>query len=914
MEHKEINRAVAGGVFLASLATYILTISPTVAFWDVGEFCAAAFALQVPHPPGAPLFLLFARLASMAPFVSDIALRMHFVSCLASALTCALLYLLTVRFIVLWRGLPATLYDRIVVYGSAVVGSLSLTFSPTFWGNAVEAEVYGMSMLFVSGIIWLGMQWYERADDARGDVYLLLIAYTLGLAIGVHFLTILALFPVMLLYYFRLHEFSIGSFLTFGIVALSVFGIVYPGIVKVLPSLLDGEFAGSRSSFITAIPLLCIAAALYGAYYAIKKQYRLLLIGLASFLLIALGYSTITLVYIRAKAMPPMNVNDPGTMAGLASYVNRETYGEEPMMDRRWNTEPARRAAAAKYTGDFDYFWKYQFVHMYLRYLGWNFIGFEEDGSAAGVNWKQLYGIPLFLGLIGFFWHWRKDPKMAAVVTATFFVMGLALVINRNFQEPEVRERDYFFVGSFFVYSMWIGIGTLGLIDWIRGRNKSTGRSPLTGYGVLILLFLFVPANMLRTNYHQVNRKGNYVAWDFSYNVLQTCDQDAILFTNGDNDTYPLWYLQDVEGIRRDVRVVTLSLLNMNWYIRQLKHTEPYGAKKVAISMPDGEIETISGREFQPRTVHLPVPAEVMRRYGVAESKATLNSNRKEDVPADTISFSVPSPTGDGNVRAVRAQDIMALDIVASTNWQRPIYFAMTVPTDAQIGLKDYLQLEGLAFRLTPKKGTSPWSNVSGERTCDQLLTDRDVASKTPATGYRWRGLQDSTTHFDEDALHMIANSRQAFILLARHYVDMPGMSSKAAELLDRMERVLPRRVIQMDRRTKLYVAGLYGAAGKKEKRDEICNDLLTELSSLVERGFSGPISNDNPHVLLLQTYETMGQFDDALRLADLIGMRYAREKNIDLIVGQTRAALMAERAKARQRDSLASTTPAKGQ
>jgi hypothetical protein len=607
-----------------------------------------------------------------------------------------------------------------------------------------------------------------------------------------------------------------------------------------------------------------------------------------------------------------MNETNPSSLARLVSYINREQYGPEPVINRRWNTNPEERAAAAKYTSDFDYFWKYQFVHMYLRYLGWNYVGSEGDWKDAGVNWKQLYGIPLLLGLLGAFYHWRKDPKMAAVASATFLVMGLALVINRNFQEPQLRERDYFYVGSFFIFSMWIGMGVLGLIDWVKKKYQPTGRYALSGYGVLILAFIFVPVNMLRTNFHQANRKGNYVAWDYSYNVLQTCDQDAILFTNGDNDTYPLWYLQDVEGVRRDVRVVSLSMLRMSWYIKQLKYEQPFGAKKVPITTSDREIETISQREFQTHLVKLTVPREVMRRYGEKGAASTVKSNEKMNETIDTISFSMPFTIDYGNVKAIREQDIMVFDIVASTNWQRPIYFAMSVPPDGYIGLKDYLQPEGLAFRLTPRKGTSPWSNADGERMHAQLFVDVDTTSKTPAMGYRWRGLQDTTIYFDEEIRHLLANYRQAYILLARHYIDQPRMAARASETLDRMEQVLPRSAIEMDLRTRMYISGIYNSAGDSRKARLISDELINTLKSQIAGGVTGPLTSDNPYVLLLQTYETMGQFDDALKLSDVIGSVFSREKDIDLIVGQTRAALMAEKASSLRRDSLAEATLAK--
>ncbi|MCX6134104.1 MAG: DUF2723 domain-containing protein [Ignavibacteriales bacterium] len=913
MEHKKLNRVIAGGVFLVSLITYMATLSPTVVFWDVGEFSAAAFSLQVPHPPGAPLFLLLARLASMVPFVPDIAVRMHFVSGLASALSCGLLYLLSVKFIVTWRGIPGTTYDRIVVFGSAVVGALSLTFSPTFWFNAVEAEVYGMSMLFVSGIIWLGMRWYERADFKRGDMYLLFIAYLVGLAVGVHLLAILALFPVMLFYYFRYNEFSIPSFLKFGVAAMIIFGIIYPGVVKVLPSLLDGEFGGTKSELFTFMPIALIGAAFYGIYYSVKKQNRLLNLALLSFLLIILGYSTYTMVYIRANANPPMNENDPSTMARLVSYLNREQYGEAPLINRRWNTEPEQSAAAAKYAGDLDYFWKYQLNHMYLRYFGWNYVGSEGDFKDAGVNWKQLYGIPLFLGLLGAFFHWRRDPKMAAVASATFLVMGLALVVYFNMQEPQPRERDYFYVGSFFIFSMWIGMGVLGAIDWIKEKYKSNGSHEYMGYAVLVLAVLFVPVNMFRTNYHQADRKGNYVAWDYSYNLLQTCEQDAILFTNGDNDTFPLWYLQDVEGVRRDVRVVCLSLLNTSWYIKELKHREPYGAKKVPITTPDGDIEVIRPREFQPRVIKLPVPGEIMRKYSVEGTAATLDAKTKVQDVTDTMSFYMPNSLEFGKVKAIRVQDIMVFDIVASSNWQRPIYFAMTVSPDGQIGLKEYLQLEGLAFHLIPRKGTSLVSNINEPKMRAQFFTDIQNPSKTPAVGYRWRGLQDSTTYFDEDIRRLMTNYRQAFVLLSQYYANTPGMMSKVSEPLDRMEQVVPRKVIAMDYRTKIYVANLYAAAGRDDKFRLMCNEIVGELKPIVERGTAEPLSYENPYVVLLQTYETLHQYDDALKLVDVIRSTYPREQGIEQITGQLRARLMAEKSAAQQKDSLATRAPVKG-
>ncbi|MGH2567645.1 MAG: glycosyltransferase family 117 protein, partial [Bacteroidota bacterium] len=538
-----------------------------------------------------------------------------------------------------------------VIYGSSAIGALSLTFSKTFWFNAVEAEVYGLSMLFVSAILWLGLRWYERADWERSDVYLILIAYLIGLSVGVHLLALLALFSVMLLFYFRYYKFSVESFLKFGVVAVLVFGVIYPGVVKWFPSLLDGELGGTQSDVFTMIPILAFAGALYGIYWSVKTHHRVVHVALLSFVCIVLGYSTYAVVYIRANAQPPMNENDPSTLTRLVSYLNREQYGTAPLLERRYSREQEHVENFQKYTSDFDFLWRYQMNHMFLRYLGWNYIGTEGDWKEAGVSWKQLYGIPFFLGILGAFHHWRKDKKMAFVATAFFLVMGVVMVLYFNMQEPQPRERDYFYVGSFFIVSLWIGMGVLSLIELVKEKFGESKSATPAGYAILAAAFLLVPMNMLRTNYHEADRTGNLVAYDYSYNTLQSCEQDAILFTNGDNDTFPLWYLQDVEGVRRDIRIVNLSLLNTNWYIKQLKHEEPHGAKKVPVSIADPMIENIQPLiPFEPRQYEIAVPQEALQHHAVTDTSIT---NRR------AIPFFFPSTLQYGEYKGIRVQDIM---------------------------------------------------------------------------------------------------------------------------------------------------------------------------------------------------------------------------------------------------------------
>jgi len=883
MTYHRLHRIIAAAVGVISLATYIITLPPTVVFWDVGEFMAAAYSLQVPHPPGAPLFLLVAHLFSNIPIPSDIAVRMHMVSALSSAGTVMFLYLISVRFITMWRGRPANLYEALVVFGSSAIGALSLTFSRTFWFNAVEAEVYGLSMLFVSSVLWLALRWHERSDWQRGDVYLLMIAYLIGLSVGVHLLAILALFSVMLIVYFRLYEFSINGFIKFGVVAVLIFGVIYPGIVKWVPSLLDGELMGERNVIFQIIPIAAIAGAVYGVYRSIQRNDRIMNIALLSFLLIMLGYSTYTMVLIRANANPPMNENNPHNLERLISYLNREQYGTAPLLNRRWNvTEPEQAAAHQNYTSDWDYFWRYQLGHMYFRYFGWNFVGQEGDWKEAGVDLSKLYGIPLLLGLIGAFHHWSRDWKMGFVSVTFFLLMGIVLVVYFNMQEPQPRERDYFYVGSFFVFAMWIGMGVVAIIDEIKERFFSASQPVALPYGVLAAAFVLVPANMLRVNFHEQDRSGNYVAWDYSYNLLQSCDEDAILFTNGDNDTFPLWYLQDVEGIRRDVRIVNLSLLNTDWYISQLKHLEPYGARKVPISTPDNRISQLGPIPWQAQVRELPLPKPVIDRFGVKDTSLT---NR------GVIQFTLAPTISMGQYTLLRVQDIMVYDIIRTNNWERPIYFAMTVSDDSKIGLRDYMQLEGLAFRLVPRRGAY-WQNLSPEKMRENYFTDIEKPSKTYQPGFLWRGLQDSSVYLDEDARRLMANYRQAFLSLGYYYANVEQQAGKFAEVLDRMEEVIPRRIIPMGLSMMFDIANYYRMAGRNEMYQALMAEIVADAEPIVARRERRPVVQDNPYILLLQAYENLGRYQDALRVLDALREVYSMEQGVDQFVNERKAAL----------------------
>ncbi|MFN3395099.1 MAG: DUF2723 domain-containing protein, partial [Candidatus Thermochlorobacter sp.] len=309
-------------------------------------------------------------------------------------------------------------------------------------------------------------------------------------------------------------------------------------------------------------------------------------------LLIIVGYSSMTMVILRSQAKPPINENAPATFEKLFSYLNREQYGDYPLFKRRWSNDPDHQRNYQKYSSDFDFFIKYQVAHLYLRYFGWQFIGRAGDEQDDGVDWSKLWGIPFAVGIFGAIYHFRRNWQMALMVTALLLLTGVFINIYTNPPEPQPRERDYVYVGSFFAFAIWVGIGIEALFETIRESVEEESKLTVGAIAACAFGLIFINANMLRVNYHSHDRSGNYVPYDYAYNLLMSCEKDAVLFTNGDNDTFPLWCLQEAYGIRQDVRVCNLSLANTDWHVWQLKNEEPRGAKKVKMNISDRELNS----------------------------------------------------------------------------------------------------------------------------------------------------------------------------------------------------------------------------------------------------------------------------------------------------------------------------------
>lgn len=968
MDFTLVKRIIGAIVFLASLLTLIATVQPSVSFWDCGEFIAASYYLQVPHPPGTPVFLLLGRLFSMVPFVENIGLRVNYISVLSSAFSILFLYLVAVRLIENYKGKEhKNLLDALTTYIAAAIGALSFSFSDTFWFNAVEAEVYAFSTFLFAAITWLMMRWHDRADNPGNEKYLIMIAYLIGLSTGVHLMSVLAIVPVVMVILFRKYVnddeaakksgyiflghagllliisiilwssqtsnnspspeeyqafdsrfkliiagvsavlmgifwkklFNRNSFympLIIGGIALFV---TYPGVVKVLPGLM-ANIGGDN--IVTELLLLAIVfgGVAYAIYYAVKENKATLHLAAMSFLFIVLGFTTYSMVIIRANQDPPMNENEPNDFTELVSYLNREQYGDFPTFKRRFATEPHQQIVYTNYTSDFDFFWRYQMNHMMTRYLMWNYAGRESWVQDSGVNiWPfnklgdaifkpfdikfggeakdSLYGIPFLLGILGIFFHFRRDWKMASVFMIAFILMGYLTAFYQNQQQPQPRERDYFYVGAFFIFSIWIAIAVRGVVDF--ANNKLRNVNLAQGVTVLILAacFILVPVKMFSANYFTHDRSNNWVPWDYSYNLLQSCAPNAILFTNGDNDTFPLWYLQDVEGVRRDVRIANLSLLNTPWYIRQLKNLEPYGARKVDMRLTDEQIARLRPQQWEPQDVSIPIPGNV-NLFNIEGN--LLNINDSTVLKEGRITFRMNNTIQFGDIKAIRVQDIMVKEIIEASRWERPIYFAVTCSEDSKIGLSDYLKMEGMAFRLVPEKRQAGVEFVNEPILRAQLYNENPEYDFNYKPGFKFRGLNDPTIFFDDNHIRMTQNYRNAFIRLAVYYLNN-GDKKATVETLDLMNEKMPRDLLKIDYRILFDVANIYNGAGAKDRYEELAREIEKTALEQIKLNPTDVSSYYNPYRLLIDIYDNLEEYNKA---ADILSELQAMYPNDPMI------------------------------
>ena len=825
-------------LFFLTFIVYFNTMAPTVSFWDTGEFIATSHILGIPHPPGSPLFLLIGKFFSLIPISSDIAFRVNILSPIFSALTISLLFLICNQFIERLNNYASS--DSFLRISSSFITSLTFAFTHSHWFNAVETEVYAFSGFITALVVYLILIWSKNKDRDYNVIYLMTIIYLFGLGTGTHLLNLLTIPFIALIIYFSVNKLSLKNFILTAFVALFVFLMIQNGIIKGLPSL------ALQIGFYSI--LIIIFGIVYLAYRSISNRNTLLSIITTSILLIIIGYSTYFTIFIRSGQNPAIDENNPETIEKAISYLNRDQYGSMSLLPRKFDNIPSKISVVGKPvhqnlqfsniqnrdyalyepSKQINFLFSYQIKKMYLRYFLWQFAGkgsvddsfvspFGANKNQDGVDWSQ-FGLPLafIIGLFGAYFHFRNNKYDAFSLLVLFIMTGIAIVLYLNQDNPQPRERDYSYVGSFMAFSIWIALGIFGFINKVNELFLEKSIKKPASYFMIIMFSTFIPLKMFLANYHEHDRTGNYIAWDMAYNMLQTCKPNAILFTNGDNDTFPLWYLQQVEGIRQDIIVANLSLLNTPWYIKQLQREN---IDNPFINMSEEEVSNIDFKAWSKKLISIPAP------------KDSLNNSGKIEWELKPTYFDV----------ALRVQDLMVLRIIKDNNWNRPIYFAVTVSPTSMLNLDDYLTMEGLTYRLSNNTKqvidvdaiTKNLTSIVGDRswfedynTNANNNTGLSIA-KTYQPGYIYRNLANKDVYVDPQLGRLIQNYRTAFTRLAiSHYIDKNF--GKAEKILLDMEEKMPSNVISIPSKELQYqIAQLYAAIGNKSKLEYHLNELI---------------------------------------------------------------------------------------
>jgi hypothetical protein len=741
-----------------AFAVYQTTAARTLTLWDSGELVAASRVLGITHPPGAPLFVLWGRLATMMSGSQDVAARVNHVSVLFATATAVVVTLMLGELIARARQrqredtgasaeAPArqspegatTAAARIARWGGAAVGALALAFSDAQWANALEAEVYAPYLFLTVLVLWLVLRWVPRRHDPGADRLLLLGAYVTGLTLGVHVLHVLALPAMLLILILSQEGLTPARFALLATAGLLGTGVVYPGVVQGVPWLLGNLELAGLLLLLCGVPLA--AAAIVGRGGRARGVIAL------SVVLVLLGFSTYATTTVRSRLDPPIDQGDPQSFARFRSYLAREQYGDWSIADRR---APL---------------WEYQINRMYVRYFGWQFIGKDEvrgsDGRlSALVSVRGLWALPFLLGVAGMAWHFRADWRNASAILALFVMLSLGVVLYVNQEDPQVRERDYSYTGSFMAFALWIGLGTAAVAEGAGRRLAAVSRTG--GHGAAAsgaalacaAALVLVPGRLLAFNHGSHDRSRDSIGYDIAHNLLSTCAPGAILLSHADNETYPLWALQIAYGVRRDVQVVNIELLNGPWYVRQLQR-QPGSP----LALTDEQIDALAPLRWpQPQAVSIPVDPSA-EAGGQGALALTVGSSGPEGL--------------------LSPRDQVLLHLLSANAFRRPVYLSpASVFALRHLDLTAALRVEGLASRLLPAREAS--------RPADRELLRQNLVHR-----HRYAGFAHPGTMVDPERATSVSWLRASFLLLAESDI-AAGDTAGAAATLRQMDERLP--------------------------------------------------------------------------------------------------------------------------
>ena len=950
---QRINNILGWGVFAIATTVYFLTLEPTASWWDCGEYISTAFKLQVGHPPGAPLFQMIGRFFTLFAFndLSKVALMVNAMSAICSGFT--IMFLFWSITMLAGKLFPSdsvlTPFEKWSILGSGLVGALAYTFSDSFWFSAVEGEVYAMSSFFTAIVFWAILRWERDAEQPHHWKWLLLIAYLMGLSIGVHLLNLLTIPAIGFIFYFRKYKATPKGIIITAISSLLILIVVMYGIIP-LTVKLAGKF---ELTFVNdfGLPfntgtifyfLLIICLITYGLIYTHKKGKKVLNLVILAFTFIVIGYSSFLMLVIRANAGTPINENEPSDAVSLLSYLNREQYGDWPLLygpyynapiigytdgtpvyvrddkshsyrvaDARKETEPQfdprfktifprmysrQKDHVRAYKGwsqikgtpinvqgennklvtlikptffeNLDFFFRYQVGHMYMRYFLWNFAGrqndIESNGGIQNGNWysgikpldelklgnqsnlpdsmnspahNQFYLLPLLLGMIGFIFHINKSFKDALVVFLIFFMTGLAILVYLNQTPFQPRERDYAYAGSFYAFAIWIGLGVIALLNKVPSKY----RTKAVAIAVSGLCLVLVPGIMAKEGWDDHDRSGKTACKDFAVNYLESCVPNSVVVTFGDNDTFPLWYAQEVENIRTDVRVMNNMLSSGDWYIHQmmkkaykseaLKFTlraDQYdkGVNDVVLVYEKGLKDRLELKDAIDFIASDDPKAKVQLTDGTWASflptkklKLTVDKAaviRNGIVPADRINDIVPVIEWDLKSNYITKNDLMLLDFLATNAWSRPLYIAFLGSLQNVLNIDNYFHLEGTLYRfmpVLPKKEMEAIGGINVDRTWDIIMNKA-----------KFGNLNNPKVTVDRETLRNLNYERSSFIHLG-YALLIENRPDSAVRVADRCQQMFPAGKCGYDY-IQTQLLEIYFRAGSIDKGMKLANEL----------------------------------------------------------------------------------------
>ena len=926
------SRVSAAFVLVVSAVTYLMTMEPTASFWDCGEFIASSYKLEVGHPPGNPVFQLIARFFTMFTDNMHAAVAVNAMSAICSALTVMFLYL-TIVF--LGKRLVKPSEDgsypvsrAIAIYGAGIVGALAYCFSDTFWFSAVEGEVYAMSSLFTAMVFWAMTKWYEQADSPYANRWIVLIAFLIGLSIGIHLLNLLTIPALVFLFYYKKREtghYTFWEYVKIFLVSCVILAVILFGIIPYLPktaayfdllfvNTFGLPFNSGAVFFMVALFALCF----WGLLVTLKKQKVFWNTVLLCFTVIVIGFSIFSIVVIRSSAKTPTNEYQPDNPFTLVRYLAREQYGSTPLLygqyfdapyawkegkywapldgkyvhadspgspqytsegkmffPRMWNgtderyidfyesyIKRGRPVPGAEHNmptfGDnMRFFFDYQLNWMYWRYFMWNFAGRQNEihspspGDIFIGNWESgigfidkarlgdqsdapaylkdnkgknhYYMLPLLLGILGIFFQFARDKRGSWVTFLLFFMTGIAIVLYLNQPPYQVRERDYAYAGSFYAFSIWIGLGVMAIYSWIEEAMSRRGSDASMSAGkyaaaasVVSLLCLGVPVLMAQQNWDDHDRSHRYTAVEMAKNYLNSVGQNGILVTHGDNDTFPLWYAQEVEGVRTDVRICNTSLLGTDWHIDQMKYACNESAP---LDLQIGPAQYLYGTNdyviiYDTRDQALPI-SDVMRIFRDPRVKLTMSDSSRVDY---LMSRKLIVPVNKENVikygildgkyadqipdeivltiskdkQFLSKPELFMLDLLSDYQWDRPINL-LQMGGEINIGLKEYLMYDGFSFRFVPIKNRMSLSDIG--------FSDPDDLYHKMTEVFTWDALKRKDYFVDYQNMTTfcgVMSQRRLFYNVAEELYEA-GEMAKAEEILDMCHECVPESTYPLD-------------------------------------------------------------------------------------------------------------------